>query len=403
MIEVVSRARQRVPFYRDHLAEADPSDFSALPTFDKRMTVGYGRLPLSVGGAAGAHRVVATSGTSGERMFVAFDRADANRVGAWLEGVAHAVGLGPDDVLLNTHCYGLWVGGPILDLLANRAGAGLVPFGPGAPETAVRLLADRIGTAISATPSYMRRLIEAAEAMGEDLRATGLRIGFIGAEPAEEPLRRKLVARLPEDFRWIELYGLTETFGPSVAFAPDPDVPELHLNTQDFLVEVLDREADVPVAPGTVGELALSTRAADGRSPLIRYRTRDLVRVSAGTADAAERISRILGRADDALKVSGVLVYPSAVAEIVTELLPAGAEWRAVLRKKHPDDELFVEAEAGRDLCRDVERSFQRRVGLTVQVWPAKPGALERSREKTQRILIDSSGARRAVLSSLEP
>ena len=71
----------------------------------------------------------------------------------------------------------------------------------------------------------MRRLVEAASATGFDLTKTSLRFGFIGAEIAEEPLRLKILSQLPAGFQWIELYGLTETGGPAVACAPDPNVP----------------------------------------------------------------------------------------------------------------------------------------------------------------------------------
>jgi phenylacetate-coenzyme A ligase PaaK-like adenylate-forming protein len=225
--KVVRSASDAIAFYRDHLAGADPCDLAALPTFDKHATAGYGRFPLTAGGPTGAHRVVSTSGTTGDRLYLAFERTDRERVGSWLEAVGGRVGLASTDVLLNTHCYGLWVGGPVLDLLADSAGACVVPLGPGAPAGVLHMLAGGVGTAISATPSYLRRLIEAAEAGGFDLSATGLRLGFIGAEPAKPALRRKLVSRLPAGFRWVELYGLTETLGPSVGFGPDPDVAEL--------------------------------------------------------------------------------------------------------------------------------------------------------------------------------
>lgn len=397
---LVRTAMERIPFYRQRLAGADASAFHSLPTFDKASTPGHGRFPITAGGAPGAHRVLATSGTSGERMYVAFDQDEWNRTGRWLEQVARRVGVTSDDVLLNTHCYGLWVGGPALDLLANRAGAGLVPLGPMAPSIVLELLADGVGTAISATPSYLRRLIETAESSGFDLRSTPLRFGFIGAEPAETALRQKLLSFLPSGFRWVELYGLTETGGPSVAFALDPDVPELELNTREFLLEVLDPSSDRPVALGEVGELTITTRRTDGRTPLIRYRTRDLVRATAGPAEAPTRISRILGRADHSLKIGGVLLYPSAVTEIMSELLPATAEWRAVVYRRGEDDELLIEAEASGEVCQSIERAFRSRIGLGLTVSPAGADTLTRSREKTQRILIGSASCSTAQSSA---
>jgi phenylacetate-CoA ligase len=393
---LVREARARIPFYGAHLAGCDGGDFQEVPSFDKSAVRRHGRFPISAGGAAGAHRVLATSGTSGRRLYVAFDDAEWARTGRWLEMVGRRVGLTAGDVLLNTHCYGLWVGGPALDLLATRCGAGLVPLGPVGPPIVLDLLADGIGTAISATPSYLRRLIEAAEAADLDLRDTRLRIGFIGAEPAETSLRTKLSARLPDGFQWIELYGLTETGGPSVAFGPDSGIGALTINTEDFLVEVLEASGDRAVPHGAVGELTITTRRTDGRTPLVRYRTRDLVRVVAGPAEAPTRVSRILGRADDALKIGGVLLYPSAAAEILSELLPPAAEWRAVAHRAGEDDELLIEVEGSLELCRDVERAFRERIGLGLRVVARDPGSLARSLEKTQRVLIESPPARPA-------
>lgn len=391
--ELVHGAREKIPFYREHLEAIETSCFASLPTFSKSTISKRGRFPMSAGGAAGAYRVLATSGTSGDRLYVSFDEGEWNRTGRWLEHVAQEVGLGVDDVLLNTHCYGLWVGGPALDLLANRSGAGLVPLGPMGPGIILELLADGFGTAISATPSYLRRLIETANASRFDLRRTTLRFGFIGAEGAETSLRQKLLSRLPEGFQWIELYGLTETGGPAVAFAPQPSVAELQLNTRDFWVEVLDLKQDRTVPIGNVGELTITTRRTDCRTPLIRYRTGDLVRATAGVAEAPTRISRILGRADHSLKIGGVLVYPSAVAEILSELLPATSEWRVLVRRQDQDDELLVEVEAPPSVCGAVERAFRDRIGLGLTVSSTGTEAFSRSREKTQRILIDSSAA----------
>jgi phenylacetate-CoA ligase len=389
--DVVAAARARVPFYRDRLSGHDDSPLEVLPSFDKAATAAYGRFPLSAGGAPGAYRVVATSGTTGDRMCVSFDRTDWERVGAWLEGVGQRAGLRADDVLLNTHCYGLWVGGPVLDLLAQRAGAGVVPLGPVEATGVLQFLGDGVGSAISATPSYMRRLVEAAEGSGVDLASSPLRLGFIGAEPAEQAIREKIGQHLPEGFRWVELYGLTETLGPSVACAPDPDLPELEVNRGDYHVEVLDVATDQPVPSGEVGDLTLTTRDPACRTPLVRYRTRDLVRITAGDAAGPRRISRILGRADDSLKVGGVLVYPSAVAEVVSAQLPASAEWQAVIRRDGEDDELLIEAEATPDDCVSIARAFQQRVGLGVEVKAVEAGSMRRSFEKTRRILVGSA------------
>lgn len=388
--DLVRVARDRVPFYRSHLAGTDGASLDDVPTFEKSLLAPFGRFPMSSGGAEGAYRVLATSGTSGDRLYISLDRDEWQRSGDWLERVGARAGVTPRDVLLNTHCYGLWVGGPCLDLLSQRTGAGLVPLGPVNPTLVLQLLADGVGTMISATPSYLRRLIEAADAAKLDLRTTPLRLGFIGAEQAEQALRDKLLARLPEGFRWIELYGLTETGGPSVACAPDPAVPEIELNAAAFHFEVLDPRHDRAMPLGEIGELTITTRRPDGRTPLVRYRTRDLVRALAAGDTGVTRMSRILGRVDHSLKIGGVLVYPSSIAEIMSGLLPATSEWRAEVRRNGEDDELVLAAEASGGLCQAVERAFRDRVGLSVTVRSVEAGDLARSHEKTQRVLISS-------------
>ena len=101
----------------------------------------------------------------------------------------------------------------------------------------------------------------------------------------------------------------------------------------------------------------------------------------------------MLGRADHSLKIGGVLVYPSAISEIVSDLLPPTAEWRAVVRHGGQAEELLIEAEASHDACHLVERAFRERVGLGVTVTPLHSEAFTRSREKSHRILIDSASA----------
>ena len=94
----------------------------------------------------------------------------------------------------------------------------------------------------------------------------------------------------------------------------------LHVLEEAYLPEIIHPEPAVPVAAGEPGELVLTTLGRRG-SPLIRYRTGDLVTAaespcSCGRLDLALE-GGILGRADDMVVVRGVNVYPSAVEEIL--------------------------------------------------------------------------------------
>jgi phenylacetate-CoA ligase len=108
--------------------------------------------------------------------------------------------------------------------------------------------------------------------------------------------------------------------------------------------------------------------------------------VAGGDASATTAISQILGRADDALKIGGVLMYPSAVADILSDMLPATSEWRGVVYREGLDDQMLIEVEADSATCDRIEVAFDERIGLTVSVVPAEPGSLTRSFEKTRRV-----------------
>ena len=85
------------------------------------------------------------------------------------------------------------------------------------------------------------------------------------------------------------------------------------------------------------------------------------------------------------------------MAEITSELLPASAEWRALVTRQGEDDELVIEVEATRELCHEVERAFRDRIGLSLSVRALPAGSMARSLEKTQRVLIDSPGGGASV------
>jgi phenylacetate-CoA ligase len=82
--------------------------------------------------------------------------------------------------------------------------------------------------------------------------------------------------------------------------------------------------AALPFEDGAEGELVL-THLVNRAAPLLRFRTRDHVRVRAGKCACGRTAPRVrcIGRTDDMLIVRGVNVFPSAVREVVNEFAPA--------------------------------------------------------------------------------
>jgi len=80
----------------------------------------------------------------------------------------------------------------------------------------------------------------------------------------------------------------------------------------------------VGLEDGASGELVL-THLRHRAAPLLRFRTRDHVRVRSGSCACGRTGPRIrcVGRTDDMLIVRGVNVFPSAVREVVSGFAPA--------------------------------------------------------------------------------
>ena len=103
----------------------------------------------------------------------------------------------------------------------------------------------------------------------------------------------------------------------------------MHFSGRGFVhFELIDpgTGAAKPLVDGAEGELVL-THLVNRSAPLLRFRTRDHVRLSMGKCACGRTSPRVrcIGRTDDMLIVRGVNVFPSAVREVVNEFAPAVA------------------------------------------------------------------------------
>ena len=100
----------------------------------------------------------------------------------------------------------------------------------------------------------------------------------------------------------------------------------MHLGARGFVhAELIDPEtgASIALEDGASGELVL-THLQHRAAPLLRFRTRDHVRVWTSPCSCGRTSPRVrcIGRSDDMLIVRGVNVFPSAVREVVSAFTP---------------------------------------------------------------------------------
>ncbi|HET9069058.1 MAG TPA: phenylacetate--CoA ligase family protein, partial [Amaricoccus sp.] len=178
----------------------------------------------------------------------------------------------------------------------------------------------------------------------------------------------------------------------------------MHFSGRGFIhVELIDPETGAALAweDGAEGELVY-THLRHRAAPLLRFRSRDHVRVAAGPCACGRTSPRVrcIGRTDDMLIVRGVNLFPTAVREVVAGFAPAVSGVVAIRPRRRgvrqePPLPVAVELAEGRAAEAGLAEAIGGRIraGLVVaaEVELVPWGSLPRSDYKSK--LVDWSGA----------
>jgi phenylacetate-CoA ligase len=229
-----------------------------------------------------------------------------------------ASGVAAGQRIVSTYNAGPFVAGAALASF-DRIGLCHIPVGTGNTERLVRAVELLRPEAVVLTPSYAAYLVE-----NHDLRDSSVARVLVAGEPGGgEPAFR---AQLEEGWgaRVTEAMGIGD-IGVSL-WGECEEQDGMHLGARGFVrPELIDPGSGESVAmdDGATGELVL-THLRHRAAPLLRFRTRDHVRVRMGRCPCGRTGPRIrcIGRTDDMLIVRGVNVFPSAVREVVGAFAP---------------------------------------------------------------------------------
>jgi phenylacetate-CoA ligase len=389
----------------------DPSAFAHFPTLEKADLRARYPFPLLTVPPNEVSRFFATSGTTGLPVMFGFTRHDLdNLLAPQVARQLVCIGVKPGDRAYQGYGYGLWIGGPAFDYGLLHLGTTTFPVGPGRGELVVEWMRDQAWTFASVSPLWLMTLLRIARERGIDpKRDWSMRLAALGGQSVSQAFRGELEAAMPEGFMAHNTYGTTEAGGPVVATScpHSHGNDEMHLINEDtILTEILDPVTLAPVAPGEVGEIVITTLDKQA-SPVVRWRTHDLVRRSAHPYDCPcgrhgmPLIGRIIGRSDDMLKIRGVIVFPSQIEEVIATTPGTVKEaWQIYVDKLDQTYEsitVAIELKTGAKQSRDqvanaVGRGLTHRLGLKVPVEAHAEGTLPRYEAKAKRIVVRSGG-----------
>ncbi len=268
-------------------------------------------------------RIYSTSGTTGTPSYIPLTASDLDN---WVTGSSRsyaASGATAGQRAVSSYNAGPFVAGAAIEAF-DRIGLCHIPLGTGNTErlmSAVRLLEPEVAIL---TPSYAAHLIEWAGEREIDLAASSVERVLVAGEPGggEPAFRAKLEAGWGA--RVTEAMGIGD-IGVSL-WGECEEQDGMHLGARGFVhAELIDPEngAAVELEDGATGELVL-THLQHRAAPLLRFRTRDHVRLRLGECSCGRTGPRVrcIGRTDDMLIVRGVNVFPSAVREVVSAFAP---------------------------------------------------------------------------------
>ncbi|HAW28308.1 MAG TPA: CoF synthetase, partial [Planctomycetaceae bacterium] len=192
--------------------------------------------------------------------------------------------------------------------------------------------------------------------------------------------------------RVFDHWGMTEI--GALGIEPLESPGSLNILETECIAEIVNSDTLEPVAPGEQGELIITNLGRIG-SPLIRYRTGDLVSEDTSPCPSGRSLLRlkggILGRADDMVIIRGNNVFPSSL-EAILRTFDRIAEYRIEVRTIRSMQHMKIELEptdsAAADpqrLVHDVSHAIKDRLNFNAEVITVAPGALPRFELKGRR------------------
>lgn len=406
LVNLVHYVYEHSPFYRQKLDEAgvSPSDIRGIEDIvklpfttklDLRDNYPFGLFSLPRQEAVEIH---VSSGTTGNPTVVGYTREDLK---LWSEVVARSLccaGAKPGDLLQNAFGYGLFTGGLGFHYGALAMGVTVIPCSAGQTKRQLKIMQDFKPDILSCTPSYCLYMADEAREMGLDTREGSWRIGIFGAEPWSSSMQKEIEEIW--NMTATDIYGMSEIIGPGVA-QECTCKQGLHLFSDVFYPEVIDPDSDRPVPEGQDGELVITTLTKQAM-PLLRYRTRDVVNMTAQPCRCGRtspRTSKIKGRTDDMIVVRGVNVFPSQIEGVLLGIEGTHPHYQLVIdRKAHKMDEVEILVEVDEKIFSDemkqmrmleqkIKKEIEGVLSIGVAVKLVEPKTIQRSEGKARRVV----------------
>ena len=261
-----------------------------------------------------------TSGTLGAPVTVGLTENDLDRLAVNEYGSFIIAGGSADDVYqLHLTLDRQFMAGIAYYSGLRKLGAGIIRLGPGLPAMQWENISRYQPTVIVGVPSMLVKLIEYCKQKNLPLEETSVRKAIcIGESIRRADFSYNTLGKTITDHWPIQLYSTYAATEMQTAFTECSCGKGGHLQPELIIVELIG-EDDRPVADGTPGEVTITTLGVEGM-PLIRYKTGDICIRHPEPCNCGRntfRLSPVLGRKKQMIKLRGTTLYPQSFQEIL--------------------------------------------------------------------------------------
>lgn len=412
---LLARLKAKAPFYSKMIQESglDPEKLSSMEEFRERikpfdkqslrqlvadcqgdlLTALDHIMPISIDEL---DWIATTTGTTGVPTPYPLTNGDIEKLwgetmvrGAWRAGVR------PDDRILFCFALSMVIAGVPTMMAFQKLGATMLPVGAEGKSERILMMQNLFrGTVYAGTPSLAEYLIEQApKLINKDVGQLGFKALMCGGEPG---------AGIPEVKTKLENAYQCRIFDVGAGFGFSCDHEEyqgMHWMVDDLAYYELvdpDTKEPIPMENGARGEALFTTLDTEGWV-MIRQSLGDIHQVFTEPCPCGRSGLRykVVGRADDMLKVKGVMVYPTHIKGVINEFVPrVTGEFRIVLDEPPPrvvpplkirvENAAHITGADLESLEKEIVETMSRRIKISPKIIWTEPGSLARSHYKGQ-------------------
>jgi len=291
---------------------------------------------------------------------------------SWFGKTIYAAGFRKGDVVINTPSYHMSPAGILFHEGVRACGATVVPTGVGNTDAQIKTMLDLQVTGFTGMPSFLMTIIQRAEELGHDVRRDfSLRRAWFTGEMLAPATRKELEERYGIDT--YQCYAVTD-LGGCVAYECS-EKTGMHF-MDEYCIEIVDPDTGAQLGPGEIGEI-VATPIHNPIWGLIRYGTGDMAAYTTEPCPCgrtASRITGIVGRTADAVKVRGMFVIAKQAEEVLAEFDPI-AQFQLIVGRTGERDELVLRIEL-KDETIDKDQLSRRLLERFPQVCRVRPDSI---------------------------